>query len=67
MTATLQATGGDVVPPVAVLLGQLFTKQARAVPGGLITTLLQALPTNPLARGALGAAMPGGGAPGGGN
>jgi hypothetical protein len=58
---------GIVVPPVAVLLGQLFTKQARAVPGGLITTLLQALPTNPLARGALGAAMPGGGAPGGGN
>lgn len=56
---------GIVVPPVAVLVGQLFTKQARSVPGGLITTLLQALPTNPMARGMLGG-MPGAAPAGGG-
>jgi hypothetical protein len=41
---------GVVVPPVAVIVGALFTKKARAVPGGLINTLLQAMPVNPMAR-----------------
>lgn len=38
------------VPPVAVLVGMLLTKKARAVPGGLLNQLLQALPVNPLTR-----------------
>jgi hypothetical protein len=41
---------GIVVTPVAAVVGQLLSKRARAIPGGLISAFLQALPLNPLTR-----------------
>jgi hypothetical protein len=39
-----------VVPPVAVAVGQLVTKTARPVPGGIIYKLLEAALSNPMIR-----------------
>lgn len=45
---------GVVLPPVAVVVGQIITKQARPTPGGIIRQMVDVMMANPLIRQKLG-------------